>query len=958
MVSKTIDILGARTHNLKNITCHIPHRQLTVITGPSGSGKSSLAFDTLYAEGQRRFLVSVSAYVRQFLERLDKPDVDDINHILPAIALEQKNRIRNARSTVGSATEMVDYLRLLFVALGQVTCSICGPAAVYPTPQAMAGVIQAWPSGTKLMVLAPVSTAMVSPEQLVPLGLFRVWHEGALHELTAKSTWAEFGKPQTMRLVVDRLVVEERLTEERLCESLQKALELNDAEVQVVRLDQPQDPITFLTRFRCPHAEGPFPEVTPAFLSFNSPIGACPTCEGFGKIIGLDLDKVIPNKSLSLEAGAIHPFSTPANADLQAAMVAACQAKGIPTDVPYMDLTEAQKRVVLEGNKDFEGVYPFFEWLETKKYKVHVRVMLAKYRGYYPCPTCHGSRLRPQALQVRLLDKSIDDCCQMPIRDLKPFLETVDTTLEPAQRQLTQRIRRELQSRTQYMIDVGLGYLTLSRQARTLSGGESQRIHLSSALGSALTETLYVLDEPTVGLHAVDTHRLMTVLNALKQLGNTVVVVEHDPEVMALADYIIDLGPGGGHLGGHVVFAGPGSALSSATDSITAQHLFDIDTRQATPLPASTGEMTLVNARGHNLKQLTVTLPKQQLVCLTGVSGSGKSSLLHQTLYANYQQLQGRELTLEALPVDELVGFDTFEDVVMVDQSPLGQSKRSNPVTYVKAYDDIRQRFAKTRQAQAMGITASHFSFNSDQGRCATCHGLGEVVIDMQFLADVSVTCPDCRGQRFLPSVLGVTYQGKTITDVLSLTIEEALAFFADDTALKNKLKPLVDIGLGYLSLGQSTSTLSGGEAQRLKLASYLAESSSRKGTTKRGATLFLFDEPTTGLHLADIGRLVHVMRQLVAVGHSVVVIEHHLDFIRQADYVVDLGPGGGDEGGQIVAQGSISEFINHPTSVTAACVRAGMGHRQQVGQGTAAKSSPKKALATQPKTRAKTKKL
>ncbi|MEZ4573423.1 MAG: excinuclease ABC subunit UvrA [Vampirovibrionales bacterium] len=952
-VINQIDIIGARANNLKNITCQIPHRRLTVITGPSGSGKSSLAFDTLYAEGQRRFLASLSTYARQFLDRLDKPDVDDIRHVLPAIAMEQKNRVKNARSTVGTATEIVDFLRLLYSGIGQHVCpeTGCGLINRFNTTAELVKAITALPEGSKVVLTAPVRRTKVKPypKQLLADGYFRFFNRDTamVEDITPKTKWPNDEALRPLPIVIDRLVLRGADTSDRLSESVQKALALSGGRVELIFMDRPDAPLVLMTRFDCDRCDRQFPELTPQLFSFNSPLGACPTCEGFGRIIGLDLDKVIPNKQATLKDGVVHPFNTPANVELQDMLLAEAKRRKIPTNKPYAELSEEQKRFVLEGGDDYPGVYPFFRWLERKKYKVHVRVMLAKYRGYYECHHCGGSRLKPEALQVQICGKTIHDCCGWPIAELKTFIEALETGPTPLPSEtlaLTRRIRREIINRCQVLLDVGLGYLTLSRQTRTLSGGESQRIHLSAALGTALTETLYVLDEPTVGLHAQDTDRLMDVLVALRDLGNTVVVVEHDPDVINRADTLIDLGPGGGRNGGHLVFAGPANQMGVDHPSLTARFLHNPPLPQ-TPKPASgspSEPIEIIGATGHNLKNLHVIIPTGQLVCVTGLSGSGKSSLIHQTLYANYQHQSGRELALDALPVSQLNGLEQFEDVVMVDQSPIGQSKRSNPATYVKAYDEIRNRFAKTRQAQAMGITASHFSFNSEGGRCPTCKGLGEVVVDMQFLADVAVRCPDCQGKRFLASVLGIEYtignQGYTINDILALTIEEAGTVFADDRRILNRLKPLLDIGLGYLQLGQSTSTLSGGEAQRLKLASYLSAGSSTGSSTGNSSgkksppkpTLFLFDEPTTGLHLADIQNLVAVLRQLINAGHSVVVIEHHLEFIAQCDTLIDLGPGGGLDGGDIVAQGPLHTLLNtpqaHPNSVTLAYLSQRLG--------------------------------
>jgi excinuclease ABC subunit A len=651
-------------------------------------------------------------------------------------------------------------------------------------------------------------------------------------------------------------------------------------------------------------------------------LGACEACEGFGRIMGLDLDKVIPNKSLSLEQGAIHPFTKPAYAEGYDYIAKEAKKRKIPLNVPYEKLTDEQKAFLIDGDGDFDGIRGFFDWLESKKYKVHVRVFLAKYRGYYPCPECRGSRLRKDALNVLVGGKNLLEIGEMPIRDLVLFFEKLE--LSPTQEAVAGRLLREIRTRLQYLYDIGLGYLTLSRHFRTLSNGEAQRINLSASLGSALTDTLYVLDEPTVGLHARDTDRLIRILKNLRDLGNTIVLVEHDPEVMLEADHIIDLGPSGGDEGGRIIFEGTPKDLLKVNYSQTARYL----NQPELPPPPSLSKdranqkkkkaeeadyIEIRGARGNNLKNLTVRFPVNQLVCVTGVSGSGKSTLIKQTLFAAYEHSQSRSLQLDETPHDALVGLDRFKDVLLVDQSPPGRSARSNPVTYVKAYDDIRKLFAETRKAMVMGITPGHFSFNTPGGRCETCEGLGTLNIDMQFMADVVITCHDCQGRRFNPNVLSIEIDGRNINDILNMTVDDAITFFKNHRKILGKLRPLQEIGLGYLKLGQSTSTLSGGEAQRLKLASYLPSGSEQS----KDQYLFLFDEPTTGLHMADIALLVQAFRRLLAAGHSLIVIEHNIDFIAQTDYIVDLGPEGGDGGGHIVAEGPVADVMACESSHT-----------------------------------------
>lgn len=924
---KHIHISGARVNNLKDVSCVLPHEKLTVITGPSGSGKSSLAFDTLFAEGQRRYIESLSSYARQFLARIEKPDVDRIDHILPAIALEQKNSIRNARSTVGTATDIYDFLKLLFAHIGQTRCDACGGEVSKISPDQIRQYIGAFEEGAKILLVATVPLKNTSVDTLLGQGFLRIWRQHEMQNLG--DVRDDLNAHEVLDVIVDRLVVRTDSLGKispRLMESTRSALMLGDGTLSIVNLDDHhrQD---FRTDFSCLSCGKGFEEPFPNMFSFNSPLGACPTCEGFGRIIGLDLDKVIPNKSLSLAEGAIHPYNTPANRQILDDLLKEAKKRKIPVDAPYSELSDQQKRFVLEGGGGYEGVRPFFDWLETKKYKVHVRVMLAKYRGYYPCPECLGARVRKDALNVTISEQNILDVSGMSVRDLRTFFETLE--LSELQQAVARPLLREITARLDYLDNIGLSYLTLARQSRTLSGGEAQRINLSAALGSRLTDTLYVLDEPTVGLHARDTDRLIGVLKSLRDHGNTIVVVEHDPDVILQADHVVDMGPGGGEEGGRIVYEGDAADLLQTAYSQTGRYLSNPGLiRQNSPPgmpdapPAESDWVTIAGASGHNLKNIDVRLPVNRLVCVTGVSGSGKSSLIKGTLFAAYEHRQGRSLELDELPHRSIDGLDRFADVILVDQTPPGRSIRSNPATYVKVYDDIRQQFAESRKAMVLGITASDFSFNSAGGRCETCQGLGTLTIDMQFMADVTVTCHDCQGRRFNPNVLSIEVEGrdpedgkkiikKNIFDVLQMTIDEALVFFRHVPRIRKKLTPLKEIGLGYLRLGQSTATLSGGEAQRLKLAGYL------KDGTAKSNYLFLFDEPTTGLHMADIERLVQAFRRIIEAGHSVIVIEHNIDFIAQADYITDLGPEGGDGGGAVVAAGSVEDIIKATGSHT-----------------------------------------
>ncbi len=916
-----IEINGARTNNLKNVSCKIPHKKLTVVTGLSGSGKSSLAFDTLYAEGQRRYVESMSAYARQFLERIEKPDVDQISHILPAIALEQKNRAKNARSTVGTATEIYDYLRLLFAMLGKRSAK---PAVKGFQPILMTELEENYsqlPEKTKLMVLAVITPAKRKQMekdyndwavQFEKDGFFRAWVNDELVELADIAK--KFKKRDDLLLVIDRFTSKPN-DSTRFREAVQQAAKLSnhEGETKLALVNMSEK-----TAVRADYQlEEPKP-IHPNLFSFNHPMGACKTCEGYGRVIGLDLDKVMPNHSLSIEEGVVHPFSTPANAELQDLLESEALEAGIPISLPYQELDEDQKAFIVDGGGEYPGIRKFFRWMERKRYRVHVRVLLARYRGYYECPDCLGSRLAPEALTISLNNETILTIGQKSVTELKTFFEALANTLDAEQLKTAQRPMEEVHSRLNYLISVGLEYLTLNRQSRTLSGGEAQRINLSTALGCGLTDTLYVLDEPTVGLHARDTDRLLQFLHKLRDKGNTLMVVEHDPDMMAGADQIIDMGPAGGEGGGRIVFSGSYNELLTSTFSMTGQCLREgkkaskaLETKPFDLKKLKQRDrIEIAGASGHNLKDLTVILPKNQLVCVAGVSGSGKSTLIHKTLYLGFQHQKGKQLEHDESPYKALSGLEEFDDIVMVDQSPPGRSLRSNPVTYLKAYDEIRKLYATSRRAQVLGLKPGDFSFNSNGGRCDKCEGLGIITIDMQFMADVTVTCPECQGRRFKKHILDLEIKDKNINDVLNMTVDDGIEFFKNTLPIRNRLRPLQEIGLGYLRLGQPTSTLSGGEAQRLKLANYV-----RTGGIKKGEKyLFLFDEPTTGLHISDINVLVDVLRKLLAADHSVVVIEHNLDFIRQVDHVIELGPDGGDNGGEVVFQGSVGELSKSKT--------------------------------------------
>jgi excinuclease ABC subunit A len=912
MSEHDIVIEGARTHNLQDVRVTIPRGALTVITGVSGSGKSSLAFDTLYAEGQRRYVESMSTYARQFLERMQRPDVDSVTGVPPAIAIEQRNTVRNARSTVGTVTEISDYLRLLFARVGEVHCPSCDALVARDTAQASADRVLAEADGARVHVVARSSIAV--PE-LLRNGYHRLFVDGEVVEIES----ADRSHLRTLPLLIDRLKVSVA-DRARLADALYSAFALGNGRAEVVVENGPT--LKFDEGFSCSECGTQLRAPEPALFSYNSPLGACETCQGFGRVIGIDLAKVVPDEKKTLRQGAIALFQTPSNHECQEDLERLAKKHRVRLDVPWRELDERERGWVLDGDPGYRaggwrhgqwyGVRGLWKYLESKKYKMHVRVLLARYRGYDPCPACHGARLRPEALAVRVQGKNIAALESLPVDEALQFLEQL--SLGKQARATAEPIVREVESRLRYLVEVGLGYLSLIRQARTLSGGEAQRIALASALGAQLTGTLYVLDEPSVGLHARDTHRLIKVLRRLTARGNTVVVVEHDPEVMRAADRVIDLGPGPGARGGQVIFAGSYDELvrDRDGDSATARYLRARE-RPREPLspvdkrPERGGDgddsIRIVNARANNLQGLDVAFPVGKFSVLTGVSGSGKSSLLVDVLYGNALRRRGEPCDSVGA-CDRIDGLDAFANVVLVDQSPLGKSTRSNPATYLKAMDELRARFAATRDAERLGLLPGAFSFNvaADKGggRCEACGGHGTVTLEMHFLADVTVTCDSCDGKRFNDKVLGVHWQGLSILDCLALTVDEAVARFAGERKLVAKLQPFADVGLGYLQLGQPTATLSGGESQRLKLAAHLGP-----GSRRAGATLFLLDEPTTGLHGLDVDVLLRALARLLDAGHTVIAIEHNLDFIRRADYVVDIGPEGGADGGRLVASGT-----------------------------------------------------
>jgi excinuclease ABC subunit A len=1008
IASDSIVIRGARTHNLKSIDVDIPHNALTVVTGVSGSGKSSLAFDTIYAEGQRRYVESLSAYARQFLERIEKPDVDFMDGLAPAIAIKQKNSTRNPRSTVATATEIYDYLRLLYARCGTVTCLHCGGIVRHDTVDEIVAALLALPASTRAYALFPIARAEIQLEPLQPSavepapeppkpvkksttkksaknapvdvtfnltdalkdrlaelrrrGYNRLYQQigdqpGKIVEFSTPESLLSLDFDQPIFVLIDRLAISPDIRS-RIVDAIETGYrESGEVQFHTLPREENEAPthLRYSAAFECSTCHRAYREPEPRLFSFNNPYGACPRCQGFGNTIDFDPNLILPDRSRTLAQGAIAPWTTPKYRPFHGEMIRFAKSAAIPTDVPWYDLDPPQQDLLWNGpgSGPYPGIRGFFAALERKKYKLHVRVFLSKYRGYALCPDCNGQRLRAEARAVLIDNKNICEVSSLTITAAEAFFDNLELT--PAQTEIAGKILEEVRQRIHFLIEVGLDYLTLDRLSSTLSGGESQRIQLATSLGSRLVGALYVLDEPSIGLHPRDTAKLIRILHALRDLGNTILVVEHDPSVIRSADHLLDLGPGAGELGGHVLAAGTVAEVTANPNSITGKYLSG---RLTIPIPKHRREpgrelLQLTGVRLHNLRGIDVEIPLNLLCCVTGVSGSGKSTLIHQVLYRALMQSLHREPGSSAPEQTNLfrslAGSQYLNDVVLVDQSPIGRTPRSNPVTYIKAFDDIRALFAAQPDAKRHGFGPGAFSFNVPGGRCDTCEGDGTVTVEMQFLADIELPCEDCNGTRYKSSILEIKYKNKNIHDVLNMTVKQALSYFAGHPRIVDKLAVLDEVGLGYVRLGQSATTLSGGEAQRVKLASHLATARSianRTGTSDffnqsdaptasqiaaraRSRTLYILDEPTTGLHFDDVQKLLAAFRKLIEGGGSLLVIEHNLDIIKSADWVIDLGPEGGDAGGQVVATGTPEQIATNPASHTGTHLRPILGLSQ-----------------------------
>ncbi len=1003
-----ITVRGARVHNLKNIDFEIPHGELTVVTGVSGSGKSSLAFDTIYAEGQRRYVESLSAYARQFLERMEKPDVDHIDGLAPAIAIKQKNTTRNPRSTVATATEIYDYLRLLYARCGTMVCLTCGGIVKRDSVDEIATAVLALPEQTRILALFPVvfpeagedtksaadkkkaakkaaskktanksakkdgkpvtkaeaaqialqaasqkaakvnryardyvpdetpsGAAPIDPRrqrlgELRQRGFNRLYQSGKIVEFSTPESLLELDFSQPLFILIDRIAVSPD-ARARIVDAAETGYRESGEVIFEVVPRSTEDGATasmnrqqfrFSGAYACKHCNRVYREPEPPLFSFNNPFGACPRCEGFGNTIDFDLDRIIPDKTRTLNDGAIDPWVRPKYRPMFGELRRAGKEKNIPFDVPWKDLTPAQQNFVLDGEGSFPGVRGFFAHLERKKYKLYVRVFLSKYRGYALCPECKGKRLRAEARAVKIDGRDICEVTALTVGEAQTFFSHLH--LSPTQMEVAGRILEEVRQRLRFLNEVGLDYLSLDRLSSTLSGGEAQRVQLATSLGSQLVGAMYVLDEPSIGLHPRDTGRLIRILEGLRDLGNTILVVEHDPDIIRSADYLLDLGPGAGELGGKLLTSGTVPEIMRSPHSLTGKYLsgqlsISVPSRRRSP---GKEWLRLTGARAHNLKSVDCEIPLGMLACITGVSGSGKSTLVHDVLYRALAHTLGESDIADPVHLyDTLEGAQYLNGVVLVDQSPIGRTPRSNPVTYLKALDGIRDLFASLPDAKRRGYTPGFFSFNVPGGRCEVCQGDGTVTVEMQFLADVELPCEECNATRFKASVLDVKYKGKNIHNVLNMTVKEALQFFAGHVKIQDRLRVLDDVGLGYVRLGQSATTLSGGEAQRVKLAAHLANArpAGSHSASKRikNRLLYILDEPTTGLHFDDVSKLLSALRQLIDGGGSLLVIEHNLDVLKAADWIIDLGPEGGKRGGEIVATGTPEQIASVPQSHT-----------------------------------------
>ena len=920
-----IIIKGARVHNLKNVDVAIPKNKFVVITGMSGSGKSSLAFDTLYAEGQRRYVESLSAYARQFMGRMNKPDVDYIKGIAPAIAIEQKVITSNPRSTVGTSTEIYDYLKLLYSRIGRTYSPISGSEVKKDTVSTVVDFVAGLAEDEVVTIFSPLhpqNNRTIKEELAVLLqkGFLRVYYKDSIQKIEnilEDETVSDvtLSADDQVFILIDRVVIaKDDETLSRIADSAQTAFFEGKGDCYVEHNGERH---FFCDRFELDGLK--FEEPTPNFFSFNNPYGACKRCEGYGNVIGIDEDLVIPDKSKSIYDSAIAPWRGEKMGDWLKAFIKAADKFDFPIHRPYSDLTEAQQRLLWTGNKYFRGLDDFFKELEEQTYKIQYRVMLSRYRGKTTCPDCRGSRLRKDASYVKVGGKSIIELVLMPLSAILPFFDSL--ALTENEQKIAKRLLSEISSRILYLNNVGLGYLTLNRLSNTLSGGESQRINLATSLGSSLVGSVYVLDEPSIGLHPRDTHRLIGVLESLRNVGNTVLVVEHEEEMMKAADHLIDIGPEAGTLGGNLVFTGTYNQIIKDKKSLTGRYLAGEERIEITKKRRAWKDHVLIKgARENNLKNIDVKFPLGIFTCVTGVSGSGKTSLVKRILYPALQKAIGNYAGEQTGSYDGIFGnIDLVHQVEMVDQNPIGRSSRSNPVTYVKAWDDIRTLYASQAAAKATGLKPAAFSFNVEGGRCDVCQGEGEVKIEMQFMADIYLPCEACGGKRFKQNVLDITYQDKNVSDILDMTIDQAVAFFAKEPKVLAKLQPLVDVGLGYVHLGQSSNTLSGGEAQRIKLASFLI-----KGNNAQKA-VFIFDEPTTGLHFHDIKKLLKALNTLIEQGSTVIVIEHNMDMIKCADWVIDIGPEGGDKGGELVFEGKPEDLLPVEASYTGKFLKAHM---------------------------------